>query len=181
MMTEEVMVCVNHPNRETRLRCNRCNQPICVSCAVQTPVGYRCRACIKGQQKIFETTHQIDLPVAFGVSAVAVLFVAAILSYLSFWGLFVAPVAGGVIAEIVRWFTRRRRSQRLSLIAAIGGCVGVVGYLGYLVYSNLGFYLTSSGIDLAILGGILPSLIWPVVHGVLMISAIYYRLKGIRL
>jgi len=42
-------------------------------------------------------------------------------------------------------------------------------------------YLISSGIDWEILGSILLSLIWPVAHGVLMISAIYYRLKGIRL
>ncbi len=180
-MTDEVMLCVNHPNRETRLRCNRCNQPICAACAVLTPVGYRCRACIRGQQKVFETTRQIDLPVAFAVSAVAVLIVAAVLNYLDFWGLFVAPVAGGVIAEIVRWFTRRRRNQRLPLVAAIGGGIGVIGYLGYIVLSGLDYYFASSGIKLAILGSILSSLIWPVAHGVLLISAIYYRLKGIRL
>ncbi len=180
-MTEEVMFCVNHPNRETLLRCNRCNQPICAACAVLTPVGYRCRACIRGQQKVFETTRQIDLPVAFSVSAVAVLVVTAVLRYLSFWGLFVAPVAGGIIAEIVRWVIRRRRNLRLPLVAAIGGCMGVAGYLGYFIFTNLSLYLISSGIDWEILGSILLSLIWPVAHGVLMISAIYYRLKGIRL
>jgi hypothetical protein len=180
-MTDEVMVCVNHPNRETRLRCNRCNQPICASCAVQTPVGYRCRACIRGQQKIFETTRQIDLPVAFVMSAVAMVAATAILRYLSYWGLFVAPVAGGIVAEIIRWIIRRRRNQHLPLVAAIGAGIGVIGFLGYLIVTNLGLSFTSSGIDWAILGGILPSLIWPVAHGVLMISAIYYRLKGIRL
>jgi len=180
-MTDEVMICVNHPNRETQLRCNRCNQPICAACAVLTPVGYRCRACIRGQQKIFETTRQFDLPVAFVVSTVAVLIAAAVLSYLSFWGLFVAPVAGGIIAEIIRWCTRRRRNQRLPLVAAIGGGVGVIGYLGYLVLSGLVYYFTSSGINLAVLGSMLLSLIWPLAHGALMISALYYRLKGIRL
>ncbi|MEJ2549061.1 MAG: B-box zinc finger protein [Anaerolineales bacterium] len=180
-MSGQVMVCVNHPNRETRLRCNRCNQPICASCAVQTPVGYRCRSCIQGQQKIFETARRHDLPVAFGVAAVAVSIAAAILNYLSFWGIFVAPVVGGGIAEVVRWFTRRRRSQRLPLAAAIGGGVGVAAYLGYFALSNLGLNFASSGINTALLGGMIPSFIWPVVHGVLMISATYYRLKGIRL
>ncbi len=180
-MSDEVMVCVNHPNRETRLRCNRCGQPICASCAVQTPVGYRCQSCIRGQQKVFETARQRDLPVAFVVAAVGVVIATAILSYLSFWGLFVAPVVGGGIAEVVRWFTRRRRSQHLPLITAIGAGVGVAAYMGYFVFSNLGFYFASSGIDAAHLGGMLPSFIWPVAHGALMISAIYYRLKGIRL
>ncbi len=180
-MSDQVMVCVNHPNRETMLRCNRCEQPICASCAVQTPVGYRCRSCIRGQQKIFETARRHDLPIAFGVATVAVLIATAILSYLSYWGIFVAPVVGGGIAEAVRWFTRRRRSGRLPLITAIGGVVGVAVYLGYYVLSNMGLYYTSSGINAVYLGGMIPSFIWPVVHGALMVSAIYYRLKGIRL
>ena len=33
------LCCVNHPNKETYLRCNKCGQPICTKCAVGTPVG----------------------------------------------------------------------------------------------------------------------------------------------
>jgi hypothetical protein len=40
-MTESVLICANYPGRETGLRCNRYNKPICASFAVQTPVGYR--------------------------------------------------------------------------------------------------------------------------------------------
>ena len=44
------LVCKRHPNVETLLRCNQCNEPICLKCAVRTPVGYRCQDCIRAQQ-----------------------------------------------------------------------------------------------------------------------------------
>ena len=47
--------CANHPAVETTLRCNRCGKPICAECAVRTPTGYRCKECVRGQQKIFDT------------------------------------------------------------------------------------------------------------------------------
>jgi len=117
-MTEGAMVCANHPNRETTLRCNRCEKPICTRCAVHTPVGYRCRECVRGQQTVFETARPIDYPIAAVVSAVGVGLGTSVLSILSFWGLIVAPVAGGALAGIVRWAVRRRRSRRLALAAA---------------------------------------------------------------
>ena len=40
---EEVLIeyCEKHPDREARLRCNRCNRLMCTQCAVRTPTGYR--------------------------------------------------------------------------------------------------------------------------------------------
>src|SRR4030043_252957 len=69
-MTEVVLTCANHPNRETSLRCKRCNKPICASCAVLTPVGYRCRECVRGQQATFDTAGVGALGVGAVVSAV---------------------------------------------------------------------------------------------------------------
>jgi hypothetical protein len=47
-MTETVLHCYVHPNRETSLRCNNCDRPICAACAIRTPTGYRCRECVRG-------------------------------------------------------------------------------------------------------------------------------------
>lgn len=46
--SEEAIVefCYRHPDRETLLRCNRCNKAICVKCARHTTVGYRCPDCL---------------------------------------------------------------------------------------------------------------------------------------
>ena len=37
--------CYRHPERETLLRCGRCERPICLACQVRHPVGVRCPEC----------------------------------------------------------------------------------------------------------------------------------------
>ncbi|MCK4961780.1 MAG: hypothetical protein KAS19_04805, partial [Anaerolineales bacterium] len=69
-MTDRTMVCANYPDRETTLRCNRCEKLICAKCAVHTPVGYRCRECVRGQQKELETARQLDYMIAGVISVV---------------------------------------------------------------------------------------------------------------
>ena len=60
MTDPEPLYCYVHPDRETMLRCNNCERPICSSCAVLTPIGYRCKECVRGQQKAFETAQTAD-------------------------------------------------------------------------------------------------------------------------
>lgn len=165
------MVCTNHPDRETSLRCNRCGKPICVSCAVQTPVGYRCRECVRGQQAVFETAGTLSLGVAAAVSAIGTGLGSALLGGLGFWGLLLAPLAGGGIAEIVRWSVRRRRSRRLPKAAAGGAIAGVLASTAISYGRLTAFGLAGFGIGL----------LWPAVQAVLMIGALYTRLQGIRL
>jgi membrane associated rhomboid family serine protease len=38
-------VCYRHPNRETRVSCSNCGNPICPDCMTATPVGMRCPEC----------------------------------------------------------------------------------------------------------------------------------------
>lgn len=125
--TEELLYCVNHPKTETRLRCNRCGNPICPKCAVQTPVGFRCKQCIKGQQAVFYSATPLDYVIAVVVGLVASIVAAFIISAVGiFFAFFVAPVAGGVIAEIVRWATGRRRGRWVWLVVSaciVGGAL----------------------------------------------------------
>ncbi|MFN2147027.1 MAG: B-box zinc finger protein [Anaerolineales bacterium] len=181
-MTEQTLVCANHPNRETTLRCNRCEKPICAQCAIQTPVGYRCRECVRGQQKIFDNSTTYDLPVAAVISLICVGGATAVLNFLGFWGLFVAPVVGGGIAEIVRWAVRRRRSRRLPIAAIAGGMFGVLIYLGYQLMPYLPL-LAYTGSDLGPgwLTSALLSFAWPIGYGILMLGTLYARLRGIQL
>ena len=60
-MTESTtLYCYVHPTRETSLRCNNCERPICAQCAVRTPTGYRCKECVRERQKTFETAEWYD-------------------------------------------------------------------------------------------------------------------------
>ena len=40
--TAETQFCYRHPERETYVRCGRCDRPICTKCAMLGPVGMRC-------------------------------------------------------------------------------------------------------------------------------------------
>lgn len=156
-------VCYNHPNRETMLRCNRCERTICADCAVLTPTGYRCKECIRGQQKIFNTAETIDYPIAFFVAAILSFLGSLIASMLGLWGIFLAPVAGGITAEAVRWAIRRHRSPSLYITATVGA---VCGALPPLLFALTGSFY---------------ALIWPAAFVILITPTVYYRLRGIRI
>jgi len=177
-MTEGAMVCEKHPHRETSLRCNRCDKPICSECAVLTPVGYRCKECVRTQQSGFDTTRSADFPIAFVVSLVGAGVGIYLLRFLGFWGLFLAPVIGGGLAEVLRKVISNRRSRRLSLVASIGGVVGVLPHIIPIVFTLLQGLLI--GVGLADLGGFAISAIWPIAFGFLIISTLNYRIRGIR-
>lgn len=162
--------CYNHPNRETLLRCNRCDRPICTECAVLTPTGYRCKKCVRGQQKTFETARWIDYPVAILIAAGLSAAGSYIASMLGFFTIFVSPVAGVIIAEAIRWATRRRRARALYRIAAVFVALGGL-WLPLLHLVNL---LGGTGFNLM-------GLIWSSVYVILATSSAYYRLTGIQI
>jgi hypothetical protein len=164
------LYCVNHPDRETVLRCNNCERPICTSCAVQTPIGYRCRDCVRGQQKRFETSKSTDIPVAVVITLVLSLVGSLLAPILGFFTVFIAPIAGGLIAEAVRWSVKRRRSQKLFVAVAVAAVIGSLPLLFIAVLPLL------SGS----LGAIL-RLVWQGVYTGLVATTAYYRLRGIEI
>lgn len=42
----EVPTCYQHPERETWIRCQRCNRPICPDCMRDAAVGFQCPSCV---------------------------------------------------------------------------------------------------------------------------------------
>ena len=175
-MSEETihLYCANHPNQETSLRCNRCDKPICIKCAIQTPTGYRCKECIRGQQKTFETAQWIDYPLAFVTAAVLSFFGSWISSYMGFFTIFIAPIAGTVIGEAVRFVIRRRRAKLLYQLATGGALAG--GLVIILINLLSLFFFAAQG-GLAGIGWI-TDLLWPGIYVVIVTSTVYYRLAG---
>lgn len=156
--------CANHPNVETTLRCNNCEKPICPKCAVLTPTGYRCKECVRGQQKTFNTAVWIDYPLIFIVVAILAYIGNILALRLGFFVILLAPIAGGIIAEAARLVTRRRRSKQLYLVGVAGAVIGILPLTFQLL-----FHINLFGV------------IYQAVYAFLMISAFYTRLAGIRI
>jgi hypothetical protein len=158
------MYCANHPNVETSLRCNKCEKPICAKCAILTPTGYRCKECVKAQQKIFETAVWFDYPLVFIIVVVMAYLGSLIAARIGFFTILLAPAAGAIIAEVIRFVTRHRRSKQLFILAAIAAVVGCLPIsLQFLQHF------------------ILLGFIYQVIYAVLMTSTLYARLAGIRI
>ncbi len=174
-MIEETVTlhCENHPNVATTLRCNRCDKPICARCAVRTPTGYRCRECVSGQLRTFDTARWFDYPLAFLIAAILSYIGSQIVSYLGFFTLFLAPIAGVIIAEAVRAILRRRRSRRLYTITAVGAAIGS---LPLVLVILIGWVLSGSGSL-----GVLFPLLWQGFYTFTVTTTVYYRLSGIQL
>jgi hypothetical protein len=179
-MTTEIETktyCTFHPNTETSLRCNRCERPICTRCAVLTPTGYRCKDCVRGQQKTFDTSEWYDYPIAFLLGAGLSFLGSLIVPALGFFTIFLAPVAGGLIAEAIRLGIRRRRSKRLFQVGTLATALGASISLLVVVLGAL-FFLSQGGS--AGFGALFP-LLWRGVYAFVVTTTVYYRLAGIRL
>lgn len=177
MSDEKTLYCYVHPNRETQLRCNQCERPICDQCAVLTPTGYRCRECIRSQQKTFETTKTSDLLLA-PVMAAGLAFAGSLLvRYLGFFTLFLAPLAGMVIVEGARWVSGKRRSPLLTKL--ISGAA-LLGSLPLLILLLIQFFLgLQSGVGLSV-WGLLP-MVYQAAYAIIATTSVYHRLSGIRI
>ena len=169
--TTETLYCYIHPTRETALRCNNCNRPICAACAIHTPTGYRCRECVKGQQKAFNTSEWYDylfgFIVAMLLSAVAA-FLVTFVGRIGFFGWFLiaagAPTAGVAIAEGVRLVTGKRRSRPLFMTVAAGVGVGALPVILIQVLSTNLF-----------------GIVFQIIYLVIVVPLVYSRLSGIQL
>jgi len=115
---------------------------MCTRCAVRTPVGYRCKECVREQQNTFFTAQVIDYLIAAGVSLVMSFFAAFILANIGwfFIAFFIAPAAGGLIGRVVLRLTGKRRGRYTG--AVVGTCV-VLGALPLLPLNllSVGIYL----------------------------------------
>ena len=151
------LYCANHPTVETSLRCNKCGKPICAKCAVRTPTGYRCKECVRGQLKVFDTAVWYDYLLGFLTAAILGFFaslLARLVSGLSFigWILIIvgAPTAGVVIAEGVRMVTRKHRSRALFITIAAAVVVGALPVILIQLFTLNIFGLIFQGIYLFI-------------------------------
>lgn len=181
-ITTTTLYCYVHPGRETTLRCNRCERPICSSCAVRTPTGYRCKDCVRAIQKTFDNAVWYDYLIGFTAAAFLSLIASIVVNLISgfIFGLFVlllAPTAGAIIARGVQAVLRRRRARALFRVCAAGVVAGALPLI--LIWLLPPLLSLLSGNMRATLYSLLP-LVWQIVYLFIATPMVYARLSGIQ-
>lgn len=120
----EVLHCVNHPNRETYLRCGKCGDPICPKCTIPTPVGSRCRECAQ-----LRRLPQYQVSVGLTASAIAAgVGVSAlgwyILTFIPFFRFFAAVFVGIAIGDVMSRVAKGRSNVLLQGGAVLSVVIG---------------------------------------------------------
>ena len=152
------MFCYRHPDRETWLRCGRCDQPICSKCSVQGPVGSRCRQCglRKGDPLTAFTPRQLALGTGAAVVGGAIVGYAS--SYFGLFSIILGYFAGRFIADAVTRFIGYKRGP-VMLSMVFGGIVAGVA-LGFVLQYGSFLGQVAGDLDLGLLvQGVLPSVL----------------------
>lgn len=146
VIKEEALYCTNHPNVLTHLRCNKCGKPVCAKCVRPTPVGYRCKDCIREHEDIFFTAtivhYLIAALIGFPLGIVAGIFVSMFTrGVFGFFVIFYAGFVGVIVARIVHRIIGRRRGRWMPHLVAsavvFGGLVPAFPALLGLFYGGL--------------------------------------------
>jgi hypothetical protein len=139
---------------------------------VRTPTGYRCRECVRGQQKAFNTSEWYDYLIGFIVAAIlsgVASFLVTLIGGIGFFGWFLiaagAPTAGVAIAEGVRLATGKRRSPPLFITVAVAV---VLGALPIILFQLL-------------FSGNLFGIVFQIIYLIIAVPVVYSRLSGIQL
>lgn len=142
------MRCYRHPDREVWIRCGRCDRPICTQCAMQGPVGFRCKQC--GKLAFDPLTSFTPRQAALGSATAILAGVAAgfVGAKIGFFSIFVAYLAGGIIAEAITRVTGYKRGPVMFAIVfgglALGTLIGA-GAAFWLEYSTMLAYSDAEG------------------------------------
>jgi hypothetical protein len=132
------LYCYRHPKSETYVRCGRCDQPICPKCAVQGPVGFRCRQCGLVKSATLSSFTPQQLLLGSGIALGGGGIVGYLGGSIGFYSIFIAFFAGAFIAEGFVRFVGLKRGPlpRLMLYGgllagfAVGALLQVSTFLG---------------------------------------------------
>ena len=125
-----VWFCAKHSNVQTRLRCGRCEKPICPKCTNMGPVGARCRDCLSNKGSHIYKVGAPQLALAFGAAIVMGALGAVLVDVLGLWAFFAliyAPALGALLGKAVTRITKGKRGPLVAGATGAGIAVGAIG------------------------------------------------------
>jgi len=123
--------CARHRKIKTRLRCGRCETPICPKCTKMWLTGARCPNCASNRDAHVYQVSPLQYLATF-VAAVVLNSVGAILvPFVGFLILFYAPVVGALLGKAITFVTRGKRGTALAVVASLGTVLGTLIPFGF--------------------------------------------------
>lgn len=140
-------VCVNHPRSSTLVRCAACNNPICVKCMNETPVGMKCPSCAQVEYQRPRNRGRRNAAGAAGL-AVAAIAGALVVLMLQQFNLIVAVIVGLASGAAVRTVGagRGRLGGLAALSAGFGLALGLMALGAPLPFLFSGGFLFSGAV-----------------------------------
>ena len=181
------LYCYRHPDRETWVRCGRCDQPICTRCAMQGPVGLRCRTCGKPSRDALASLNTRQLAIGLAVASALGAVVGYFGAQFGFLMIVVGFFAGTIIAEALDRTIGIKRGPKILALATTGIVIGgVLGaslsllglYQELLGYAAMAEAAGDTGYPALVLDGFLLQYVPSVVFGIgATIVGAYVRLR----
>ena len=129
------LYCYRHPDRETWVRCGRCDRPICTKCAMLGPVGMRCKQCGKLKHDPLTSFTPVQLALASGVALGGGLVGGVIAAQIGFFLILLGPLIGGFITEAVFRVVGFKHGPVVQAIVYGGIALGALGGVAYTWWS----------------------------------------------
>ena len=173
--------CWRHRKVKTRLRCGRCEKPICPKCTVMGPTGARCRECASNRTQHIYRVSPLQFVLTFVASAILSVVGVTMLRAVGIFLLFFAPVIGTLLSKAITTITRGKRGAPLATVASLGATLGglVPVALHWLALSQSPpvpdlppGYMPDMSVTL-----LLPELGYVLIYLALVIPAIWYWIK----
>lgn len=130
--------CSYHPDVMTRLRCSRCEKPICPRCGVRTPVGLRCPECagVRGLPSYQTDPSTLTRAALAGLAAAVVAALPWL--FMDGWAFYLTLLAAFGITEVISRLANHKRGTDLQALA-IGLVVFSLVLGRVLLASRLGY------------------------------------------
>lgn len=171
--------CRRHRKVQTRLRCGRCEKPICPKCTRMGPTGARCVECASNRTQHIYKVGPLHMLLTFTSLVLFSIISLALLQRVGFFLLLFVPLIGAALSKAIPAITRGKRGPVLASVATAGAVVGalVPVLVNWLIVTAM--YSSPNGAASAyeVYAMILPSLGYSLIFLVLIIPAIWYWIK----
>lgn len=168
--------CARHKSVKTRLRCGRCETPICPKCMVMGPTGARCRDCASYRSSHIYQVAPGQFALAFGAALIFSALGTVIIGRVGLLLLFFAPALGSLLSQGIVRVTKGKRGTPLTVVASAGAILGALLPVAWSWLALQGALPPGVGANVAA-SLILPQLVYPLLYLALALPAIWYWLK----